>query len=468
MWFPVPPVRGLWAVALLAFGCAPAKVAGDSGVGPSPEIVEAGEWLPGGLGTNTLLLGSNALSMPAANLDSASESLFYSGNSFFNAAWVEAPASTDARDGLGPLFNARSCSGCHTRDGRAGPPDDELDTALGVLVRLSDNGGPHAIYGGQIQDLALPDLAPEARVAVRWVEVPGVYGDGTAYSLRQPLLLLADWADGPLEAEVATSLRVSPHMSGLGLLEAIPADILLELEDPEDDDGDGISGRVHWREDGQTGVAMPGRFGWKAEQPTVRAQSAGAFAGDLGVTSSAAPHDDCTGAQPDCTGAPSGGSPELDDGLLDRVAVYASVLAVPVRRDWDAPDVLRGKGIFADLGCGQCHVPQHLTGDAELAALERQLIWPYTDLLLHDMGPDLADAGTYGEATGAEWRTPPLWGLGLVPVVNGHNTLLHDGRARGFAEAVLWHGGEGQAARDGFAALDVVDRDALVRFLESL
>ncbi len=485
---PRPAARGralcgalllLWGAGCAAPGAArsgAAKPGTDSGDSGRPDtggaareraVVEDGEWLPGGAGTNTLMLGSNAFIMPAANLSPEDESAFYSGNSFFNEAWVEAPASTASRDGLGPVFNARSCSGCHFKDGRAPAPDGS--EVLGSLVRLGENGHPHEVYGGQLQDRANPGVPAEAAVAVDWDERPGAYADGSPHSLRAPVLRLSDWAHGDPGPALETSLRVAPQMSGLGLLEAIPDAAIEALADPDDRDGDGISGRVQRVVDPETGAPAIGRFGWKAEQPRVRTQSAGAFAGDMGITSPVAPADDCTAAQHACLAAENGGTPELSEELLQKVAIYAAALAVPVRREWDGDEVLRGKWLFGELGCAACHTPHHQTGPtAPVSGMADQDIWPYTDLLLHDMGPGLADHKAVDAATGQEWRTPPLWGLGMVPEVNGHDHLLHDGRARGHAEAILWHGGEAQPARDAFAALDADDRAALVRFLESL
>ena len=447
---------------LLLAACAP-----EGGEAADLAEVEEGEWLPGGETTNTLMLGSNAFIMPAANLDPETEAAFYSGNGFFNQSWVEAPASTDARDGLGPLFNARSCSGCHFKDGRGRPPADDTDLTLGLLLRLSvpDTGHPDPVYGGQLQDAALPGVPAEGRISVSWSEEPGSYPDGTAYSLRRPAFSVADLGYGPLDPGTLLGPRVAPHVVGLGLLEAIDP---LDHADPDDADGDGISGRVNLAWDPSTGDYGIGRFGWKAEQTSVMNQSAGAFAGDMGLTSALFATDDCTDAQGDCLDAASGGSPEITDPIMDRTGTYTATVAVPVRRDWDAEPVLRGKKLFGDMGCAGCHVPSWETGDHEIAALAGQHIWPYTDLLLHDMGEDLADGLSVYDAGGSEWRTPPLWGLGLLPDVSGHLELLHDGRARGFAEAILWHGGEGEGARDAFADLHAGDRDAVVSFLESL
>lgn len=458
-------MRLLAIVAAICLGCDDA---------PEGSAVEPGEWLPGGTTTNTFLLGSNAFSTPAQNISAAHEPLFHTGNSFFNQAWVQAPASTASRDGLGPLFNARACSSCHFRDGR-GRPADEDAAAAGLLLRLSVPGeGPHGepmpdpVYGGQLQPFAIADVPPEGELVIEYAAVEGRYADGTPYTLRAPTYRVAALGYGPLDPAVLTSPRVAPSMIGLGLLEAIPAARLTALADPDDADGDGISGRVSRVWDGERGAEALGRFGWKGEQPTVRAQVAAAFLGDMGITSDPRPTQNCSGAQPECQQALDGGGPEIEAHLLDRVVAYSSLLAVPVRRDWDAPEVLHGKALFRASGCADCHVPRHTTGAAAFDELSDQAIWPYTDLLLHDMGPGLSDGRPVFAASGQEWRTPPLWGLGLVPVVNRHDRLLHDGRARGVAEAILWHGGEAEAAAEAFKALDAADRGALVRFVESL
>lgn len=416
-----------------------------------------------------------AFSYRARNLDDDGADQFFVGNSFFNDNWVTAPASTEGRDGLGPLFNARSCSGCHAHDGRGRPPDPD-EAMLSMLVRLSvpgmgEDGGPapEPTYGGQLQPLAIDGVPGEGRATVEYVEEPGECGDGEAYSLRRPTYAILDLAAGPFADGVLMSPRVAPHMIGLGLLEGIGQDDIRANVDADDRDGDGISGRANEVWDPIAGATGLGRFGWKANQVGLVQQVTGAFLGDMGITSSVHPQQECTATQAECLAAMTGGDPEASAKIVERVSYYSGVLAVPARRDVDDPQVLAGREVFAALGCATCHVPSWRTGTGTIdAALADQLIWPYTDLLLHDMGDDLADGRPDFVADGREWRTPPLWGLGLVEAVNDHTTLLHDGRARGFAEAILWHGGEAEATREAFRIADADDREALVAFLESL
>ena len=415
----------------------------------------------------------NAFALPAANLERELVRVFFFGNRLFNTNWIAAPSSTEGFDGLGPLFNRVSCSGCHLRDGRGQPPG-EGEEMLSMLVRLSlpgqaADGGPlpHPAYGDQLSDRALPGVVPEGRATVAWEELPGTYADGTPYSLRRPLLSFHDLAYGPLDG-VLTSPRVAPFVIGLGLLEAVPDATLRALADPDDADGDGISGRVNEVWDRGAEATVPGRFGWKANQPSLLQQSAGAALGDIGLTTGLFPAENCRPAQADCAAAVNGGSPELDDAFLAKLILYMRTLAVPLARDFDDPEVQAGAALFAASGCAACHTPTLASGESHLAALSGQTFHPFTDLLLHDMGPGLADGRPDFLASGSEWRTAPLWGLGLLEQVNGHQFLLHDGRARGFAEAILWHGGEAEAAKERFRALDVTDRAALVRFLGAL
>lgn len=438
---------------------------------PAPE---PGEELAGG-DTTVFDATPSAFSLSARNMSFERRQRFVVGNSFFNKNWVTAPSSTEGRDGLGPTFNARSCSTCHFHDGRGRPPvGDEPFTQMLLRISVpgeSAHGGPLAapLYGDQLQPDGIDGVPGEAVPKVSYTEQPGAFADGEPYSLRAPTYTLEAPAFGPLPPDLLVSPRVAPAMIGLGLLEAIPEPDLLAREDPDDRDGDGISGRANRVWDVAAGALAVGRFGWKAGQPSVRQQTAGAFNGDMGITSSLFPDQNCPEGQDACRAAPNGGAPEVADDLLADIVLYAETLAVPARRDPGDATVLRGRQVFRDAGCADCHTPRHTTAaDAALDEARGQTIWPYTDLLLHDMGEGLADDRPDYAADGREWRTPPLWGIGLVETVNGHTDFLHDGRARSLMEAILWHGGEAEASQEAVLALSRADRDALIAFLQSL
>ena len=435
----------------------------------SPKALSGGE-------TTVFDTSKNAFTFAARNLKAERKAQFFTGNSFFNENWVAAPASTAGRDGLGPLFIARSCSACHFKDGRDQAPG-EGEFARTLVVRLSlpgkdaKTGGPisEPVYGGQLQTRALPGVKAEADVRMHWVEVKGQHTDGEAYSLRRPQYAFTNVAYGAMHKMMRSSVRVAPAAIGLGLLEAIPVATLEKLADAEDKDGDGISGRVNRVWDFATQKHKVGRFGWKAEQPSVRQQVSGAFNDDMGLTTSLFAHENHSTTQAKQIAFTSGGSPEVSDDILNAVVLYSRTLAVPARRDVDAPGIQKGEKLFRTIGCAKCHIPELQTGaDTDLQELANQTIQPFTDLLLHDMGEGLADGRGVFAASGQEWRTPPLWGIGLIKTVNGHTELLHDGRARNLAEAILWHGGEAETAKEQFRSLSKAEREALLRFLESL
>ena len=435
---------------------------------------EAQEALSGGAAT-VFATTRQAFGQPLPHLTADQETRFFVGNSFFNRNWVSAPSSSTARDGLGPLFNARSCSACHLHDGRGQPPAPGEDM-LSMLVRLSVPGQdaeqgvvPEPTYGDQLNNLAVHGVPPEGTVLVRYEEVTGTFADGEPYSLRKPTYTFTGLNYGPMHPDTLASPRVAPAMVGLGLLEAVPEQTLMELADPDDDDGDGISGRPNRVWDKRRQRTVVGRFGWKANQPTVAQQVAGAFLGDIGITSPLFPDDNCPPTALACRQARNGGSPELSESLFGQVVFYSRTLAVPARRNPQQPAVRRGRQLFDAAQCGACHMPTLRTGTVPgLPDLSQQVIHPYTDLLLHDMGAALADGRPDFEATGSEWRTPPLWGIGLVETVNRHTYFLHDGRARNLAEAILWHGGEAEASKEFFRSLPTADREALLQFLRSL
>ena len=323
-------------------------------------------------------------------------------------------------------------------------------------------------YGGQLQDRSIISVRPEGRFLTTWREIPGSYADGEPYTLIVPEYHFDDLAFGPLHPDVMVSPRIAPAVFGVGLLEAIPEEDILALADTDDEDGDGISGRANMVWDVRNARTALGRFGWKANVPTVEQQVAGAFLGDIGVTSALFPDNNCPDVQRDCASAINGGTPELTDDRLFKTTFYNRTLAVPAMRDTEDPQVAQGAEMFLKANCNACHTPSHTTGQSDIPALSGQTIFPYTDLLLHDMGEGLADGRPDFLATGLEWRTPPLWGIGLVENVNNHTRFLHDGRARSIAEAILWHGGEGEASRQAFLNMSSEERAALLRFLDSL
>ncbi len=460
---------------------AQALVACDNVETPTFSQPEPGEALSGG-STTVMKFDQNAYSMPSANLAPMRRLDFSVGNSFFRNPWVIAPASTTARDGLGPLLNTNACQNCHIKDGRGHPPAPDATSAVSMLVRLSIPAGPeHAevvrergiapepSYGGQLQDMAIPGVAPEGKVRLRYSTEQVRFADGTEVELRRPEIELSDMAYGDMHPETRMSLRIAPPMIGLGLLEAIPEEALLANADADDRNGDGISGRPNRVFDQTTRQTVIGRFGWKAGQPSLNQQNADAFFNDMGLSTSLLSGSSCTDRQTECRAMPDGGEPEVSDDILAQVLFYTRNLGVPARRNVDDPQVLAGKTLFHRAGCQSCHVPQFTTAaDAAEPELANQLIRPYTDLLLHDMGEGLADDRAEFEAKGREWRTPPLWGIGLTQAVSGHTQFLHDGRARNLLEAILWHGGEAEKARQIVLGYDQNERTALLSFLESL
>ncbi len=447
-----------------------------------------------GAATVRVLADTNAFSLPSGNVTFEDELEFKLGNGLFRKLWVSSPSSTLASDGLGPLFNARSCQRCHIKDGRGHPPENAEDNAISMFLRVSipdpdgvpDNAAlaqiadyiatlPEPTYGTQMQDFAVQGHASEYSLAITYEEEVVTLADGTEVSLRHPTYEAANLGYGPLHPDAMLSPRVAPQMIGLGLLEAIPAADILAGADPDDLDGDGVSGRPNIVWSVEYDQPMLGRFGLKAGNPTVMEQSAGAFAGDIGISNPLFPagSGECTGNQAACINAIHGNDDargtEIDAEGMELVTFYSRNLGVPARRNAGDPQVLRGKEVFYTTGCIACHTPSFVTHRlADQPEQSFQLIWPYTDLLLHDMGPGLADNRPEARATGQEWRTPPLWGIGLTAQVSGHTYFLHDGRARSLLEAVLWHGGEAQAQRDAVLNMSTADREALLAFLESL
>lgn len=455
--------------------------------------------------TTVYVTGHNAFSFPLANLADEERTRFVVGNSFFKRNWVEAPASTTARDGLGPHFVARSCAGCHTMDGRGEPPEygktlgPDPDPTVALLIRLSVKGNPskqggvvpHPVYGDQFNNAAIQGVKPEGTVRIRARKLVGQFADGARYTLVQPHYELTDLGYGPLSADTMLSPRIAPHLAGIGLIEAIDeADVLHNFHAQASQPGP-IKGKPNRVWDAFANEERIGRFGWKANVATLAHQTAGAFLGDIGITSAVFPKEACTTAQKDCLAAPHGGGkgrggdgslvsmradaslPEIDDTTLANTIFYQATLAPAARRNAYDPTVLRGQMLFAQAQCATCHRPSYVTQAGPFPRLTSdklngQTIWPYTDLLLHNMGPQLADGRPDFQANGQQWKTPPLWGIGLIKDVNGHQRLMHDGRARGVLEAILWHGGEAESSKQHVLTMKKSERDALVKFVESL
>lgn len=394
------------------------------------------------------------------------------------------------------------------------PAVDEQPTA--ERQRLLQRVGvvPEPTYGTQLQDMAVPGVRPEGKVRVEYTPVTVRFDDGHEVQLRQPHLQISQLGYGPLHPQTRMSARIAPPMIGLGLLEAIPEAAILANAAAQAKAGTAVRGQPNWVWDDASRTTVLGRFGWKAGQPNLNQQNAHAFAGDMGLTTRLTLKDDCTAVQLDCLRMPSGSqppssaaarelrvsaaaqepevsagvhgaqvnaaahrseanvadqAPEVSDNILRLVQFYTRHLAVPERRDVATPQVLAGKNLFYQAGCQACHVPQYTTAaDAVDPALAGQTIRPYTDLLLHDMGPGLADERPEYRASGSQWRTAPLWGIGLSETVSGHSQFLHDGRARNLLEAVLWHGGEAESAKRHVLTFDAQQRAALLAFLNSL
>ena len=423
------------------------------------------------LGTTNV--GRTAYTQPFTFIKDQASSNFRSGADLFRLPWSD--GGEGHFGGLGPLSNRFSCLGCHIGNGRGKTSIDETDFMRSTLVRLSvpgtdAHGAPVAepTYGDQLQPTGIYGVLGEGQASIRWVERDEALKDGTRVSLRKPELVLSLLRYGPIAKDTMTSIRMSPPVFGLGLLEAVPEQELMALADPRDQNHDGVRGRPNHVWNPETGRVEIGRFGLKANQPTLKQQVAAALIGDMGITSHLFPKQNCTAAEDACTRAQSTRKLEISDDDLAVLVSYVEALAPPARRDAD-PAAKQGEVLFDRIGCGACHVQNLTTGeDKALPQASHRTIHPYTDLLLHDMGDGLADGRPDYEASGRDWRTAPLWGIGLAGAIIDHPTYLHDGRARTLVEGIMWHGGEAAHARDGFAALNASDRAALVAFLSSL
>lgn len=410
---------------------------------------------------------SKAFTFPLANISSQDLQNHVAGDAVFEATFVSPPAKING--GLGPIFNNVSCVSCHNRDGRARPPLSS-EPFSGLLFRISSpgtdaHGGPVEVsgFGLQIQTHAVFGVQQEMDVMISYSELPGKFSDGTDYSLQKPNYTIANpYAPVPVHAMI--SPRIANPNFGLGLLEAVAEETILSFADENDSNSDGISGKPNYVYDFAMSKMMLGRFGWKASQSTLIQQAAAAANNDMGVTSPYFPNETSLGQIQDVPAH----DPEMIADELNAVTIYLQTLAPPARRSPSDAAVLKGKALFVQSKCSACHIPKMQTGTHFIPSLSNQTIRPYTDLLLHDMGEGLTDNRPDYKASGSEWRTAPLWGIGLTKIVNGHTNFLHDGRARNLTEAILWHGGEGQQSKDSFLKMSAVDRNLLIKFLESL
>ncbi len=516
----------------------PAPVVDHSGLTPlSSEVVDENEHLPGGDAT-VFVSNEDAFSTRPQMIadDFQDDGFFTTGDHLFR---------TPDRD-IGPLLSTGSCQGCHVNDGRGNAPLSATDPMLSMLLKLGDDtGAADPIYGDQLQPFAVqsfssPDfnsgvsvhdgsingtqLFGEAFPFIDYDTINGTYPDGTAYELRKPVYKVKDLSFGPFMENIRFSARVAPQAFGVGLLDAIPADNIIALADEDDSDGNGISGRASMAVDTISGETKLGRFAYKAQNTSVLQQVAGAYSGDIGISTSIFPNEACTEQQIACQMVAAQESkvdtePDFSDKNLALVEFYNRTLGAPARRGyddntkaWDA-NIAAGRALFFETQCVDCHTPRHVTGEAQgsvlgkltltgleenpepIAMLSAQTIFPYTDLLLHDMGGScavtretaigescttgaecmyvqrcngLADGLIQGDASGSEWKTPALWGIGLVQTVNPKSTFLHDGRARTIEEAILWHEGEAASRKAAFMALEQSQRQQLLDFVESL
>lgn len=393
------------------------------------------------------------------------------GKSFANQAWVSAPASTRARDGLGPLFNANSCVACHQHNGQGQLPEH----GPGLILRIAAIGANHNAYGEQLQDHALLGSRAEGQIAWRDIASSGqAASEQTSLSYRQYFMVQANYGD---TNGMAFSARLAPALIGMGLLDSISDELLVKRSDPEDLDGNGISGRVELRWDEQQQKLRPGRFGWKAGQASLKQQVALAFSQDLGIRSTIYSAPNCPPTMPNCDpefALSENPEPEISAKLLNAVTYYIANLAVPSIQK--KPDLQTGYQHFIKLGCADCHIPATETNTAAGGLqpsitrinTQKETIYPFSDLLLHDMGPELADSADTDNTPATEWRTAPLWGLGMRSRDDTQTRLLHDGRAKSVEEAIRWHGGEAERSRQNYQQLDSHSQTALLHFLKAL
>jgi CxxC motif-containing protein (DUF1111 family) len=454
-----------------------------------PKFDEAEHNTAGGMTTRRLYA---SYIYPGSKLSRDLQLNFWTGFSLFRDPWVAAPSATGNRDGLGPLFNTRSCVACHTAGSRAKIDEAGHMLPLSLVVRLGSTDAninrSDPTYGDQIQPRAIRyrvqdkdtgnanyiENLGEAWLNKSYNVVSGNFADGTPYELLKPSYELTKLAYGPIASHIGLSVRLAPNVFGLGLLNAIKTEDLLSQEDIDDSDGNQISAKYNRVPNVVTNAIEIGRFGFKAKQPNLRQQVAAAFRDDIGITNSVFPTETCTNKQVACQSAVKFGGHsrdnlEIPDNRFDLTVTFNELLGVPPARRLASKAVQAGRKIFYQSQCQQCHTPSYVTDeDYPVEALANQKIWPYTDLALHDMGEGLADGVYEFDASGREWRTAPLWGIGLQQANTGQQRFMHDGRARTINEAILWHGGEAESSKKTYLTLTKQQRDDLIKFIKAI
>lgn len=457
--------------------------------------LSANEWYPGGEHTHLKSLNRFSFSQPSPALSMEEKLDFKVGKAVFDKIWVFAPASTTASDGLGPLYNARSCVRCHKGNGR-GMIEGGNSSSPSLFLKLSISPTttrhrallatgkigfiPEPTYGKQLQTFAYPGGKSEGQLKVSYTAIKVRLMGGEIIEIQKPDYKIKQLGYGPIHRNLLFSPRIAPPIIGLGLLDAIDEKDILNLSDPEDLNRDGISGKANIVWDEINNKPKLGRFGWKAGTPTLEQQNNAALSGDIGISSWLFPQHagECTLNQNECLGQKHGNKRRDKPGLnsleapkvmTDLLLYYTRNIALAPTRNVENPDRIQGKKLFNQSGCHQCHHPSYTTASyTPQQSLSNQTIWPYSDLLLHDMGKGLADERPEFLASGQEWRTPPLWGIGLTKTVSGNTFYLHDGRARSLLEAILWHGGEAEVSKQKVISMTNKQRQQLITFLESL
>lgn len=424
--------------------------------------------LSGGLAT-TFDESSQAFSHSISGLEGRDGFVHELGDKAFEQTFVSAPAPIFG--GLGYIYNNVSCISCHHNDGKGTPTAGLQNSSLLIRVSLpgeDEHGAPLSVpgYGFQIQDKALIGIIPEASVSIQYTPVSVAYPDGTTATLRKPAYTLTN-PYFALPAVYYMSPRLAPPVFGIGLLDNVPDATLLSFADENDANGDGISGRPNYIFDTALNIRKIGRFGLKANTISLQNQVALAYQQDMGVTNYLFPDENSKTQTQDRQGGKT--VIDLPDSTLSHVIFYIKTLSVPARRNVSDAINKRGEALFSQINCSGCHKPTMYTGYVtDVPSLSNQRIHPYTDLLLHDMGDGLADGRPDFLASGSEWRTTPLWGLGMLQKVQGVAYYLHDGRAQSIEEAILWHDGEARNSKEAFMDLSKEDRNALLAFLKSL